>query len=69
MARDRPWSTWSAATRAAATNGGPTPRSRCGIIALAIDEQGQIMHFTTAYDSSLFDDPTYQALVLLAAEQ
>lgn len=42
---------------------------RRGIIALALDEHGQIMHFTTAYDSSLFDDPTYQTLVLLAAEQ
>jgi len=27
------------------------------------------MHFTAAYDSSLIDDPAYQALVLLAAEQ
>jgi hypothetical protein len=42
---------------------------RRGIIALALDEHGQIMHFTTAYDSSLIDDPTYQTLVLLAAEQ
>ena len=42
---------------------------RRGIIALALDERGQIMHFTAAYDSSLFDDPAYQALVLLAAEQ
>jgi hypothetical protein len=42
---------------------------RRGIIALALDEHGQIMHFTAAYDSSLLDDPAYQALVLLAAEQ
>jgi hypothetical protein len=42
---------------------------RRGIVALALDEHGQIMHFTAAYDSSLFDGPTYQALVLLAAEQ
>jgi SnoaL-like domain len=42
---------------------------RRGIIALALDEHGQIMHFTAAYDSSLIDDPAYQALVLLAAEQ
>jgi hypothetical protein len=42
---------------------------RRGIIALALDEHGQIMHFTAAYDSSLLDDPTYQALVLLAAER
>jgi len=48
---------------------GPTFPMRRGIIALALDEHGQIMHFTTAYDSSLIDDPTYQALVLLAAEQ
>jgi hypothetical protein len=46
----------------------PFPMRR-GIIALALDEHGQIMRLTAAYDSSLFDDPTYQVLVQLAAEQ
>jgi hypothetical protein len=40
-----------------------------GITAIALDGQGLISHFTTVYDSSLIEDPSYQALVTLSAEQ
>jgi hypothetical protein len=40
-----------------------------GITAIALDGQGLISHFTTVYDSSLIEDPSYQGLVTLSAEQ
>jgi ketosteroid isomerase-like protein len=50
------------------TPAGTFPMKR-GITSIALDAQGLISHFTTVYDSSLIDDASYQAMVMLSAEQ
>ena len=74
---DKRLGAWSETLRAAATavrdprvhellgnpsvNGEELAQFVMAVTGPALDEHGQIMRFTTAYDSSLIDDPTYQA--------